>query len=899
MAERDGMNGRAAAAGETRDERPDARFFNLSSALLVEAGFDGRFHRANAAWEQALGWTAAELTSRPWLDFVHPDDVAHTVAADERVRSGTEVVEFENRYRHKDGSYRWISWNVSPALAQQRIYGVAQDITTRKEMEEDLRRSLDTFFNLIQNAPFGVYLVDGDFRLSHVSAGAQKVFSNVQPLIGRDFADVLRIVWPDPVASEAIARFRHTLASGEPFHHADTTELRSDTDDVHLYDWRIERVALPDGQFGVVCYFYDTTELKQAGQALRATETRYRTLFDSIDEGFCVCELLVDEAGGPRDYRFCEVNPMFERHTGLRNATGKTALELVPNLERKWIDTYARVALTREPTRFEQGSEVMGRWFDVYAFPFGNPAQRTFGVILKDVSDQRRKDVELRESEQRFRELADDSPMFVWIADRDANVTYVNRTLLRFVGAEADEYAGRAWARTLHPEDVERALQTYAAAVRDRVPYTIEVRYRDSTSGEYQWHLIKGVPRIVGGRFAGMMGTGINIHDRKLAEEALESANRRKDEFLATLAHELRNPLAPLRSGLELMRIASQNKEVVERSRAMMERQLAQMVRLIDDLLDASRIARGKVKLRKERLAIGDVIAQAVETSKPRIDAVRQTLRLHAPPDPIFVHADATRLTQVFANLLDNASKFTPAEGRITVTTSHEETSVRVSVKDNGIGMKPDVLANVFDLFMQADTSPSRERGGLGIGLSLVRGLVELHGGSVEASSRDGNGSEFIVHLPTALTLVTESPASEAPRKISARRRILVVDDNSDAATSLAMMLSAMGNETQMACSATEALEAGAAFRPDVVVLDIGMPRVTGYDAARMIREKDWGRNVVLIALTGWGQEGDRRQSAEAGFHAHLVKPADPQELETLLASLGESAGAHTGRRQS
>ncbi|MCL4762593.1 MAG: PAS domain S-box protein, partial [Burkholderiales bacterium] len=293
-----------------------------------------------------------------------------------------------------------------------------------------------------------------------------------------------------------------------------------------------------------------------AAQALRRSEERYRSLFASIDDGFCICEILVDERGEPRDYRFVEVNPTFEAHTGLRDAAGRTALELVPGLERHWIDVYAEVARTGRPVRFEQGSDAMRRWFDVNAFRVGDPAERLVGILFKDVSERRRAELDLRESESRFRELADGAPIFVWMADADARLTYVNRTAVDFLGLPPATLGGRGWEAVVHPDDAPRLHAAHAAAVRDRGPYAIEVRYRRAASGAYEWHLVQGVPRRVGGAFAGMMGTAANIHDRKLAEDALRAADRRKDEFLATLAHELRNPLAPLRNGLAVLRLA-------------------------------------------------------------------------------------------------------------------------------------------------------------------------------------------------------------------------------------------------------------------------------------------------------------------------------------------------------
>lgn len=371
--------------------------------------------------------------------------------------------------------------------------------------------------------------------------------------------------------------------------------------------------------------------------------------------------------------------------------------------------------------------------------------------------------------------------------------------------------------------------------------------------------------------------------------QARAEADRRKDEFLATLAHELRNPLAPIRNGLTVMRLASGDREAVEKARGMMERQVQQMVRLIDELLDLSRISRGKVELRLERVTLAAEVQSAVETSRPLIEGSGHELLVHLPSEPVFVNADTTRLAQVFSNLLNNAAKYTERGGHIRLTAEARDGEVRVSVKDDGIGIPPPMLPAVFDMFTQVDRSLEKSQGGLGIGLSIVRRLVEMHGGTVEAlSAGHGQGSEFVVRLPTLAPPAAEpGPMSEAgdPAEPAVKRRVLVADDNADSAESLAMMLELMGNEVRIAHDGLEAVEAAAQFRPEVIVLDIGMPGLNGYDACRHIREQPWGREPMIVALTGWGQVEDKRRSKEAGFDRHLVKPIEPAALGQLLAA--------------
>lgn len=366
----------------------------------------------------------------------------------------------------------------------------------------------------------------------------------------------------------------------------------------------------------------------------------------------------------------------------------------------------------------------------------------------------------------------------------------------------------------------------------------------------------------------------------------LREADRRKDEFLATLAHELRNPLAPLRNGLQVMKLVKGNSAGLEQSRAMMERQLSQMVRLVDDLMDVSRITRDRLELRLERIELARVVEQAVETSRPLVEAGGHQLAVELPGEPLFVDADLARLAQVISNLLNNAAKYTERGGRITLTARRDGGSAEVRVRDTGIGIPAAMLPRVFDMFTQVDRSLEKAQGGLGIGLTLVKRLTEMHGGSVEArSAGQGQGSEFVVRLPA----LSSGPPREHARADAGRpasRRILVVDDNRDSAESLALVLGIMGNETQTAHDGLDALRVAEAFRPDVILLDIGMPKLNGYDAARRLRQEAWGKGIALVALTGWGQEEDRRRSQDAGFNFHLVKPVEPAALERLLAEL-------------
>jgi CheY-like chemotaxis protein len=366
---------------------------------------------------------------------------------------------------------------------------------------------------------------------------------------------------------------------------------------------------------------------------------------------------------------------------------------------------------------------------------------------------------------------------------------------------------------------------------------------------------------------------------------ALREADRRKDEFLAMLAHELRNPLAPIRNAAQVLRAKGPPAGEVQWATEVIDRQVHQLARLVDDLLDVSRITRGKIELRKERVELGAVVRGAVEATRPLVEKWGHALGVSLPSEPVYLDADPTRLAQVVSNMLNNAAKYTDHGGHIAVAVERRGAEVLIRVRDDGIGIPKDALSRIFEMFTQLPGSVERSQGGLGIGLTLVRRLVELHGGAVEALSEGaGRGSEFVVRLPLA-------PAPEDPRQRpgdagppAPGRRILVVDDNRDAAESLGMLLGMVGHEVRVAHDGLEACAAAEEFRPDVVLLDLGLPKLSGYEVARRLREAEGGSDVLLVALTGWGQEEDRRRTREAGFDHHLTKPVELEQLRRLLA---------------
>ena len=459
--------------------------------------------------------------------------------------------------------------------------------------------------------------------------------------------------------------------------------------------------------------------------------------------------------------------------------------------------------------------------------------------------------------------------------DAGWRMTYMNASAERLLGRSRAEVLGKTWHQAF-PHAVGNSVdQMYQRVKSMRVPERMEYFY-----AHYKiWMEISASPLSDG-------GVGVyfrDISDRKAAEAGLRDAARRKDEFLATLAHELRNPLAPIANAVEVLNLQGSMEPVPSAARDVMGRQLKVMARLIEDLLDASRITSGKLELRRDRVELAAVIEQALETSRPHLRGHEFTVAMAA--GPAWVDADPVRLAQVFSNLINNACKYTPAGGQVRLSAEREGARVRVRVRDNGIGLAAEHMPRLFEMFSQVAPAIERRQGGLGIGLALSRALVEMHGGTIEAASDGpGRGAEFSVTLP-AFDAPMPSRGKTEQARTAQPRRILVVDDNEDTAASLAMLLRADGHTVEVANDGEHAVKAAAAFRPDTILLDIGLPGMNGIEACRAIRSQAGGAAIQIAALTGWGQEEDRRRSREAGFDAHLVKPVERAALLALFAA--------------
>ncbi|HET9107573.1 MAG TPA: PAS domain-containing protein [Steroidobacteraceae bacterium] len=627
----------------------------------------------------------------------------------------------------------------------------------------------------------------------------------------------------------------------------------------------------------------------QSGGAFGSDAESYRLLIDTLPAFIWTSR----PDGG---IEFCNRRLLEYAGRSLEEVAGESWRDLVhPDDLQHVVEARARILRTGESSevecRLRRGSDGSYLWFLVRGEPMRNAAGEITRWCGTATNIEGRKCNEraleslaalLRHS-QRSAHVGSYLVEWADASDRDSYRVQWSDELFRIFGYDPGviEPSLEAWTRRLHPDERHRVVAALEEALQHR--RGLELEYHivrdDGVHTLYTWAEFDAGPPP---RF---WGTCQDVTEQRHAATELREADRRKNEFLATLAHELRNPLAPIRQSVVVAQSPRASEAQRQRSFEIIERQVAHMARLIEDLVEASRISRGRLELRLQPTTLGAVLLAAVETARPMMEARNQTLCVDVPEEPIELNGDPVRLAQVFINLLTNAAKYTDPHGRIDLRVGVEEGQAVVSVRDNGIGISPVMLPRVFDLFSQANTALERTEGGLGIGLALARGIVALHGGRIEAHSAGlGRGSEFIVILPTQPSSAPPLPTSVASaEKAQLVYRILVADDNADAAESLAMTLKLRGHEVEIAHDGRRALEIAALIHPQIALLDIGMPELNGYELARQIRSHAWGQHMKLVAVTGWGQDEDRRQALAAGFDEHLTKPIDPRRLMSVI----------------
>jgi PAS domain S-box-containing protein len=743
------------------------------------------------------------------------------------------------------------------------------------------------FRMLVEQSLDAIALVERDGTVSYVSPPIARV-------LGYSSEEFVRlapfeIVHPDEV-NEAIARFAELLdRPGESQTAINRVRHKDGT-------WRwIETLStnkLDSPDIGaIIANFRDVTARKRAEEAAREAEEKFRFIVESAT-GFAI--FTTDLAG-----RVDSWNPGAERILGYDEAEilGQDCrIFFTPeDNANQSPDREMRSSLTQGQGNDERWHVRKGGarfWASGLMMPLrdGSGKVRGYLKILRDMTAEKRAEEALRESEARFRSMADSAPVMIWLADNGGRRTYLNKPWLDFVGPSAEEDLAATWFESIHPDDRERCTSAFDAAFRARTPADVEYRLR-RRDGEFRWVFDRTSPLYSHeGELTGFIGSAIDITDRKHAEDALKDADRRKNEFLAMLAHELRNPLAAINNAVQLtLRPGSEHS--LEWSKAVIERQARHLARLLDDLLDVSRITQGKIQLRKEHVDLSPIITRAVEVVRPLFEKKRHTLNLAIAHGQLPVFADPTRLEQVLVNLLSNAAKYTEEGGHISVS-AHRDGEVIVTVKDDGLGIPPEMLPHVFELFAQVDRTLDRSQGGLGIGLTLARSLVRMHGGAIEAASEGpGKGSEFTIRLPVTSENCPEPPRVEHRAAEPAKRglRVLVVDDNKDTALGMAKLLQNSGYDVQTAYDGPTAVELARAQRPDAILLDIGLPGMDGYQVARQLREQDCCKSTLIIAVSGYGQREDRERARRAGFNHHLIKPVD---FDSLLALLDRKVSA-------
>jgi PAS domain S-box-containing protein len=900
---------------------------------------DGRIVEANAAAEQAYGRTREELTQMTVAELRAPGHRLGVAQAMEAADRGGVL--FETWHVHRTGRIFPVEVNSRGADVggKRLLLSVVRDISARRRDQADRERLAATLDAYLAGAPVGLAMFDRQLRCVQINEYFATLYgTSTATQFGHTLGE-LRVAQADTLEP----LFRRVLETGEPILNYEIAAAPQDGPDhsrtclANLFP-----VRESDGSItGVGAAVLDITSRKRMEEALRNSDLRFRRIFENAPTGIAITHL---------DGRYEECNQAYLQLVGYTRDELKDMR--FPTLvhpddlaaHRLQLDALLRGDVpyfsieNRYVTR--SGEPIWVHKF-VTLVPHRSGLPR-FLSLVTDVTLRRR-------SENQLRGLADAAARINAASDVDAVLQLLVDQARQLVGARraaADLFLDDACASSRSacsfgdseasqsaaglPLDAELC----ATACRSDRP----IRLSQSDLAErLQWPASESagarvVPAPAGWMAARLEGPDgrciglVQVADKPAGEftledesillqlaqmastaiektrlvESLRQTDRRKDEFLATLAHELRNPLAPLRSGLAVLRRSQHDPQRFEEVVALMERQLSQLVRLIDDLLDIGRINRGKIQLRLEPLSMNDMIEEAADAMRPQFSARKQRFEVAVSTETLRVLADPLRVGQMLSNLLTNAAKFTPAEGQISLCLNRAGGFAEVRLRDNGIGIPPDSLTTIFELFAQVDASIERAHGGLGIGLSLVKSLATLHGGSVEArSDGPGTGSEFILRLPlldsarekdatTPASAGADAPASKngpagGGAEKSGVRRILVVDDNRDSADMLRQFLSLAGDDVRVCYDGPSAIEVAARFRPHVLILDIGMPEMSGYDVARRIRQDGWGRDSVFIALTGWGNPEDRRRAIESGFDHHFTKPVDLDQLSAVL----------------
>lgn len=918
---------------ETALRRSEERFraiVSQATAGVAQSDLCGGFVLMNERYCAITGYTREELLRLRMRDIIHPDDLPGNLAQFERLLNTGEDFVIEERYLRKDGSAVWVNNSVSTIRDDkgilQGVLTVSLDITERKQAEQALRESEARYRNIFQTAHVSIW--EEDFsavkrELDKLKASGIRDFRDyfaghpefVQRMIacvrtvgvndttlrmfgakdGQELLNSLTAIFVPETTSIFIEELL-AIAEEREFFEADAVLKTVQGERLHVQ----VTITFPPPQDSferVLVTVMDITERKQLEEETRRLAQRLQLITDALPA-------LISYVDADQRYRFN--NKAYQDWFGYapEEICGKSVQEVVGAEAYVRVRSRIETVLAGRHIRFEEEIpyKKVGRRIVIAEYV---PDIRSDGSVagfyglIHDITERKELEEKTRRLAERLQLIADAMPALISYIDADHRYRFVNKAYQEWFGYMPEEVLGKSMPEVLGANAYAQVRPHVDAALGGRsIRFEAEMPYRAggtrSILGEY-------VPDIrLDGSIPGIYVLVQDITERKRAERALEShaeeiersrdmlrdADRRKDEFLATLAHELRNPLAPIRQAAKLLKSPQLGERDAQWARDVIDRQVNAMGWLLDDLLDISRISRGKLELRMEAVDLASVVESALELSRPLIDAKRHRLQVELPAATVWLEADPLRLAQVISNLLTNAAKYTDPQGELRLWARPEDAELLIGVTDNGIGIAADMLPKIFDMFSQVAPALERTEGGLGVGLALVRGLVALHGGSVEAhSGGSGRGSEFRLRLPlgdVALRkpeLQAETPAAQP----AVRRKVLIVDDNRDTAETLAILIRLQGYEVRTSFNGRDGLEAAETFHPDIALLDIGMPELNGYEMARHIRERLWGRRMTLIAVTGWGQEDDRRRAIAAGFDYHLRKPVDTDFLQALL----------------
>lgn len=754
-------------------------------------------------------------------------------------------------------------------------------------------QSLRSIVGLLLNSKFPMFVAWGsELGFLYNDAYAEILGAKHPAALGRRFHDIWAEIWSDihPIIAQAmqgIATYHENLP---------LTVNRKGYDEDAWFTFSYSPVRDESGQVaGMFCAVTETTEQVLAERHRAEELERLRNLFQQAPGVIAVLR--------GENHVFEIANDAYLRLVGHRLVLGKPVREALPEVaDQGFIDLLDRVYATGEPyigheisVKLQRRPEgpLEERFVNFVFQPAVDHRGEITGIFVEgsDVTEAVKANQALRESEQRLRQLANTIPQLAWMSDQAGWTHWYNDRWLEYTGATPEEMQGMGWEQALHPDWVSGVMSKWRASIESGQAFEMSFPLRAS-NGEYRTFFSRAAPlRDAAGNIVQWFGTNTDVTPIEDAQNELKAANRRKDEFLAMLAHELRNPLAPIATAAELLKLTALDEERVRKTSEVIARQVTHMTELVDDLLDVSRVTRGLVTLQEETLSIGSLLADAIEQVHALMESKRHHFTVHVPDQQFLVKGDRTRLIQVFSNILNNAAKYTPAEGRIALRVRADEARVEVSVEDDGIGIAPTLLPYVFDLFTQAERSPDRSQGGLGLGLALVKSLLELQGGEVSAYSEgSGKGSRFVVRL---LRVKESNSHSENPGAVDEipdagnKTRVLVVDDNKDAAAMLLLLLEAAGHDVDISYCAHDALAIARRHAPAILFVDIGLPDMDGYELARRLRAAPETASSLLIAVTGYGQPQDRERALQAGFDHHLVKPVKLHEVLQLAVSPG------------